>query len=174
MTTGRSAETQLGEVLQEFVNRVSHLQGNTLSVLTEESVTLQQVLLLRRLRQSGQCTPSELAELMRMSAPAVSQMIDRLFALELVSRAEAPGDRRRKLIAVTAKANALLERVRKARASEYAAGVARLSPQVRAELLKVLRKALREIPEEVEALAPEQTLGSSTSRGGRGPTAAAR
>jgi len=155
---GSSADAQLGEVLQEFVNRISHLQGNTLAVLTEESVTLQQVLLLRRLRQSGRCTPSELAELMRMSAPAVSQMIDRLFGLELVSRTEAPDDRRRKLIAITAKANALLDRVGKARASEYAAGVSRLSPQVRADLLKVLRKALREIPEEAEALAPERAL----------------
>jgi hypothetical protein len=52
-------------LLQEFVNRVSHLQGNTLSVLTDESVTLQQVLLLRRLQQAGRSTPSELAGLMR-------------------------------------------------------------------------------------------------------------
>jgi DNA-binding MarR family transcriptional regulator len=156
MTGERSTDEELGEMLQELVNRVSHLQGNTLTVLTEESVTLQQVLLLRRLRQSGQSTPSELAELMRMSAPAISQMLDRLFGLGLVSRAEAPDDRRRKLVAITTKANALLERIRKARASEYAAGLARLSPKLRAELLKVIRKALRELPEEVAVLAAEQ------------------
>jgi DNA-binding MarR family transcriptional regulator len=171
MTSGRSADEELGEMLQELVNRVSHLQGNTLSVLTEESVTLQQVLLLRRLRQSGQCTPSEIADLMRMSAPAVSQMIDRLFGLGLVTRTEAPEDRRRKLIATTSKAIALLERVRKARASEYAAGIARLSPKVRAEFAKVLRKALQELPEEVEALSPEggrpEAAGSSAAGGSR-------
>jgi DNA-binding MarR family transcriptional regulator len=160
---GRAADTQLGEMLQEFVNRVSHLRGSTLAVLTEESVTLQQVLLLRRLQQTGRCTPSELADLMRMSAPAVSQMIDRLFGLDLVSRTEAPDDRRRKLIAITPKASALLERVRQARASEYAAGVARLSPKLRAELMKVLRKALHELPEEAVALAPEQDAGSHST-----------
>jgi DNA-binding MarR family transcriptional regulator len=157
-----------GRLLQELVNRVSHLRGNTLAVLTEEAVTLQQVLLLRRLQQSGQCAPSALADLMRMSPPAVSQMIDRLFGLDLVTRTEAPDDRRRKLIAVTPKATALLERVRKARASEYAAGVAKLSPKVRAEFLKVLRKALRELPEEVEALAPERAVDPVSASGTRG------
>ena len=164
--SGRPPDEQLGELLQEFVNRVSHLQGNTLAVLTEESVTLQQVLLLRRLQQSGHCAPSELAELMRMSLPAVSQMVDRLFGLDLVTRTEAPEDRRRKQIAITAKARDLLERVRKARASEYAAGVARLSPQLRTDLLKLLRKALRELPEEVVALAPEQATNSSAAGAG--------
>jgi DNA-binding MarR family transcriptional regulator len=151
VTNGRSADEPLGDLLQEFVNRVSHLQGNTLSVLTEEAVTLQQVLLLRRLQQSGECAPSELGDLMHMSPPAVSQMIDRLFVLDLVTRTEASEDRRRKRIAITPKALALLERIRKARASEYAAGAARLSPKVRSELAKLLRQALRELPEEVEA-----------------------
>ena len=157
MTETRVVDEQFGELLQEFVNRVSHLQGNTLSVLTEESVTLQQVLLLRRMQQLGQSTPSDLADMMRMSAPAVSQMIDRLFALELLTRSEAPDDRRRKMLAVTQKGSALLTRIRKARAAEYAAGTARLSPKVRTELARVLRKALEELPEEAQALAPERS-----------------
>lgn len=157
MTETRVVDEQFGELLQEFVNRVSHLQGNTLAVLNEESVTLQQVLLLRRMQQLGQSTPSDLADMMRMSAPAVSQMIDRLFALELLTRAEAPDDRRRKMLSVTQKGSALLTRIRKARATEYAAGTARLSPKVRAELARVLRKALEELPEEAQALASERS-----------------
>jgi DNA-binding MarR family transcriptional regulator len=144
----------LGDLLQEFVNRVSHLQGNTLAVLTEESVTLQQVLLLRRLAQMGESSPSDLATIMRMSLPAVSQMIDRLFLLGMVTRAEAPDDRRRKRVAVTNKGDSLLARIRRARATEYAAGTARLSAAVRAELAAVLDKALRELPEEADAVAP--------------------
>lgn len=152
MTVGQPADDEVGDLLQEFVNRVSHLQGNTLSVLTDESVTLQQVLLLRRLQQAGRSAPSELAGLMRMSPPAVSQMIDRLFGLDLVTRVEAPEDRRRKLIAVTNKARQLLERIRRARAAEYAAGVRGLSPKLRGELARVLRKALQELPVEAESL----------------------
>lgn len=153
MSGTQSSGEQLGDLLQEFVNRVSHLQGNTLTVLTEESVTLQQVLLLRRLKQMGESSPSELATVMRMSPPAVSQMIDRLFVLGLVTRAEAPDDRRRKRIAVSSKGDSLLARIRRARASEYAAGAARLSSAVRAELAGVLAKALRELPKEADAVA---------------------
>jgi DNA-binding MarR family transcriptional regulator len=142
----------LGELLQEFVNRVSHLQGKTLTILTEESVTLQQILLLRRLLQIRRSTPSELAERMRMSAPAVSQMIDRLFLCGLITRAEASEDRRRKNLAVTQKGRAVLQRVRKARAREYAAGTSMLSPKLRLELEELLRKALAELPEESQVI----------------------
>lgn len=157
MSGARSAGESLGDLLQEFVNRISHLQGNTLTVLTEESVTLQQVLLLRRLKQMEESSPSELATVMRMSLPAVSQMIDRLFLLGLVTRTEASGDRRRKRIAVSGKGDSLLVRIRRARATEYAAGAARLSAAVRSELITVLGKALRELPEEASAIAPDSS-----------------
>jgi MarR family transcriptional regulator, organic hydroperoxide resistance regulator len=151
----KSAATdgELGELLQEFINRVSHLRGHTLAVLTEASVTLQQVLLLRRLQHMGESTLSDLAARMRMSPPAVSQMIDRLFALELLTRVEADEDRRRKKVSVTKKGAALLERVRRARAAEYTAGVSGLSAAVRAELLGVMRRALQELPHEADAVA---------------------
>ena len=155
MSRARAPTQQLGELLQEFINRVSHLQGNTLRVLTEGSVTLQQVLLLRRLKQLGESSPSELAAVMRMSLPAVSQMVDRLFFLGLVTRVEAADDRRRKRIAVAGKGDSLLARIRRSRAAEYTAGTARISPSVRAELRSVLQKALRELPEEADALASE-------------------
>ena len=163
MSRSQSPAERLGDLLQEFVNRVSHLQGNTRAVLTEESVTLQQVLLLRRLTQLGECSPSELANAMRMSLPAVSQMIDRLFVIGLLTRAEAPDDRRRKRVAVTGKGEALLARIRRARAAEYTAGTSRLSPAVRAELIGVLGKALRELPREAVAIAAE-SAGANARR----------
>jgi len=146
MTNEPAAE--LGELLEQFVNRVSHQQGKTLTVLTDESVTLQQVLLLRRVEQIGTCTPSEIAARMHMSLPAVSQMIERLFVLGLLVRTESPDDRRRKDVATTPRGGRLLQRIRKARASEYAAGVAGLSPALRLDLAKLLRRALAGLPEE--------------------------
>ncbi|MGA8706708.1 MAG: MarR family transcriptional regulator [Steroidobacteraceae bacterium] len=142
----------LGGLLERFVNRISHQQGKTLSVLTDESVTLQQVLLLRRVEQTGKCTPSEIAARMRMSLPAVSQMIDRLFVLGLLVRTESQDDRRRKDVAVTPKGGRLLQRIRKARASEYATGVAALPPALRSDLAKLLRKALAGLPDDSDAV----------------------
>ena len=122
MTT-EPAPGEIGELLQEFVNRISHLQGKTLAVLIEESITLQQVLLLRRLEQAVKSTPSDIAERMHMSLPAVSQMIDRLFLLGLLIRNEAPDDRRKKNVALTPKGHTLMKRIRRARSAEYEAGV---------------------------------------------------
>jgi DNA-binding MarR family transcriptional regulator len=153
MKDAAADDGQLGELLQEFVNRVSHLQGHTLAVLTDESVTLQQVLLLRRLQHMRESTLSDLATRMRMSPPAVSQMIDRLFTLGLLTRVEADEDRRRKKVSVTKKGAALLERVRRARAAEYAAGVSGLTAKVRSDLQAVLRRALQELPHEADSVA---------------------
>jgi DNA-binding MarR family transcriptional regulator len=151
-------DLEIGELLQELVNRVSHQQGKTLGVLTDESVTLQQVLLLRHLERRGEITPSELAKRMHMSPPAVSQMIDRLFVLKLLTRKEATDDRRRKKIAMTARGRHVLERVRKARIAEYAAGVSGLSRKTRSELMAVLTRALEEL-----SVTPDDT---ATARGG--------
>lgn len=151
------ADEDFGDLLQEFVNRVSHGQGKMLALFSEESVTLQQILLLRRLQQCVESTPSEMAERMHMSLPAVSQMIDRLFVLGLITRTEAPGDRRRKNLSVTPKGQTLLHRVRKTRAAEYTAGTAMLSPELRAQLGRLLRKALTELTEESRAVSPAKT-----------------
>ena len=139
---------ELGGLLQELVNRVSHGPGKTLAVLDEAAVTLQQVLLLRRLQQSGQSTSSELAAQLHVSVPAMSQMVDRLFELDLVTRTEMAQDRRKKRISPTAKARALLERVRKARSAEYGAALAVLAPKLRLELARTVQKILREMPAE--------------------------
>jgi DNA-binding MarR family transcriptional regulator len=135
----------LGEAVQEFVNRISHTQGKTLAILTSASVTLQQVLLLRRLESNIASALSPLAEQMHMSLPAISQMVERLFQLDLVSRDESAYDRRKKSVAVTARGRALLKRIAAARSAEYAAGIAPLSPRVKAALERVLKDALEEL-----------------------------
>ncbi len=142
------SQEELGGLLQELVNRVSHGQGKTLAVLDEAGVTLQQVLLLRRLQQAGQSTSSELAAQLHISLPAVSQMVDRLFELDLVTRTEMAQDRRKKRISPTAKARALLERVRKARSVEYGAALSLLAPKLRLELARTVQRILRELPAE--------------------------
>jgi len=143
--TDLGAPEMLGELLQEFVSRVSHARGKTLAVLADASVTLPQVLLLRRVASNGESTPSEIAEQMHMSLPAASQMLDRLAHLGLVSRTESTADRRRKVVATTADARALLKRIHRARSTDYAAGIAPLSPRSRATLAQVLREALQEL-----------------------------
>lgn len=136
---------EVGALLLALVDRVSHRGGETLSLLSESGLTLPQVLFLTRLRQAGGSTASELAERLNMSLPATSQMVDRLFKQGLLTRTEDEGDRRRKPLAVTASAEKLLERLRRARAAEYVKGTERLSPTLQRELAAVLAKAVREL-----------------------------
>jgi len=144
-SSSRPDTAALGNLVQEFVNRVSHTQGKTLAVLTDASVTLQQVLLLRRLASTGESTPSALAAQMHMSLPAVSQMVERLFQLELVSRAESSDDRRKKQLGLTSRGRGLLKRIAEARCADFAAGIAPLPPRLRAALARVLEDALKEL-----------------------------
>ena len=140
-----SKTDEVGALLLALVDRVSHRGGDTLALMTEAGLTLPQVLFLTRLRQVGESTPSELAERLNMSPPAVSQMVERLFKLGFLTRNEDAGDRRRKRLAVTPAAERMLDQLVRARAAEYARGTARLSPALRRELGAALAKAVREL-----------------------------
>ena len=85
MSVGKDGATA-GELLLALVDRVSHRGGDTLSLMNEAGTTLPQILFLARLRQAGGGTASDLADRLNMSLPAVSQMVDRLFRLDLLSR----------------------------------------------------------------------------------------
>lgn len=135
----------LGDLLQDFVNRVSPAQERGLAVLDNASVTPSQVRLLRRVAANGVSTPSELAEQMHVSLPGVTQMLEHLVQLALVSRVESTDDRRKRIIAATAQGESLLHHIFKARSADYAAAIAPLSPPVRSRLAQVLRDALAEM-----------------------------
>jgi DNA-binding MarR family transcriptional regulator len=137
--------TSLGRLLVEIVDCVSHRGGETLRIMAEARVTLQQVLLLTRLRYEGPSSVSDLAAGLNLSLPAISQAIDRLLAVGLVSRIEDPGDRRKKRLATTKKANALLGGLKKARASEYGAGFSALPAETQQDLETVLKAILRQL-----------------------------
>lgn len=134
-----------GALLSELVNKVSHGRGDTLRSMADAEVTLQQVLLLTRLRESGPSSASDLAAKLNLSMPAVSQNVDRLVRVRLVTRVEDSADRRKKKIATTAKANVLIDRLMKTRAGEYSAALAKLPAKTAERLEAVLREVLRHL-----------------------------
>jgi DNA-binding MarR family transcriptional regulator len=140
---------RLGEVLRQLVDRISHRSGETLAVMSEASVTLQQVLLLNRIAEhGGNANSTQLAAALNMSLPSVSQMIDRLHQLGLAERIEMREDRRQRRIGLTPGGCDLLTRLRWARSVEYEAGVNRLSKPLRRDLEAVLARALDELAQQ--------------------------
>ena len=141
-----TAESELGELLQRLVNRISHRgQGKSFAIMNDASVTVPQVILLYRVIHEKLHKPSELARSLGMSGPAVSQMLDRLFQLDLIARIESPEDRRQRLVTATPKAKALCARIANARSAEYAQGVAHLSAPLHAEFKDVLTRTMAEL-----------------------------
>lgn len=138
-------DSELGALIEAFINRVSHPRGRVLAFMAKASVTVPQVILLDFARKNPDSTPSSLAAIMKISLPSASQMIERLVKLGLAQRAEDADDRRRRTINVTSKGRSLLTRLEAVRSAEYAAGAARLSPATRRRLSEALAEALRDL-----------------------------
>lgn len=135
---------EAGDALRRLVDLVSHRTGRTVTLMNEASVSLPQVLLLSHVER-GVTSPSQLADATHVSLPAVSQMIERLVQQGLLARTEDETDRRRKSIAITSPARALLRKLGAARSAEYALGLASLSPAVLREMRDVATRAIEQL-----------------------------
>lgn len=136
---------RLGALLEAFIGQISPPRGRAQSFLAAASVTGSQALLLHYALVDPDSTPSTLAAQLNLSLPSVSQMIERLVRLQLLTRAEDPADRRRKTLAVTPRARRLLGALQAVRAAEFAAGTARLPKATQRELIALLSRAVDEL-----------------------------
>lgn len=110
-------------------------------------VTTRQVTLLRQVRSSPGLSLRELAALEGISAPSLSDHVDRLEAAGYVVRARAADDRRRVGLDLTPAGEALLRRVRSLRTTWLASRLNALEPDELAALsaaLPALRGLLAE------------------------------
>jgi DNA-binding MarR family transcriptional regulator len=115
--------------------------------MSDATVTLPQVLLMNHVTHGRATSPSELANVMRGSLPAVSQMIDRLVQQGLLKRREDPGDRRRKTLATTAAADAFLRKLEVARGRDFELGLASIAPKLLAQMAALLERAAAQLEE---------------------------
>jgi len=119
--------------------------------MNASSVTLPQVLLISRVEQLRSASLSDLSEGLKVSGPAVSQMIERLVKQGLLRRSEDPADRRRKAIVVTPRARTLLRKLEATRSADYERGLASVSPELRTQLVALLTQIIGAI-ERAQAL----------------------
>jgi len=134
-----------GDALRRLVDLTSHRSGAVLSLMNEAAVTLPQLLLLSRIEQLGSASLAAIADESSASAPALSQMIDRLVRQGWLDRAEDPADRRRKTIRVTPQGRDLLRNVETARSADFALSLSAVSKELRAQLATVLERAIAEV-----------------------------
>jgi DNA-binding MarR family transcriptional regulator len=123
-------------------------------------ITVPQMSALSILRDQGPLTLRALAEAVGVSAPATSQLVDRMVQNGLVSREEDTTDRRRTRLSATSKSTAVLARIGKARRDHFELALEELPPG----LLRNLSAALEPILSFYEEHSPwNQSQENSTA-----------
>lgn len=108
----------------------------------EHGLTHSQYNVLRILRGEGKPTPcSQISERMIQAVPAMTGLIDRLEAQELVTRTRCSEDRRVIYVQLTERARKILKRLDAPVMRLHAGLIGHLTPQELAELNRLLEKA---------------------------------
>jgi DNA-binding MarR family transcriptional regulator len=126
--------------------------GKSTVFMYESGLTFPQIIVMYALTWEGPRPISTLAQTLRLSLAATSQLVDRLVESGFVAREEHPEDRRVRMIRMRPQGKQFMDRLNEIRRRELAAAFDRLPPKLRARLTDVLRDA-------VEALAAPTSSG---------------
>ena len=154
------------EVLDRFVEGIFRLmlEHHQRQVVVTD-LTLTQAQALRLLRSSGLPT-SRLATALGISAPAVTQLTDRLVRKNLIERRSTEGDRRWVNIELTEKGKLVMDGFRQRRNEVFGETLSRLNENDRSLAIEVLSKltAVIEAPEQARPELEGRPRGLPTAR----------
>ncbi|HEY0007011.1 MAG TPA: MarR family transcriptional regulator [Pyrinomonadaceae bacterium] len=133
---------QIEEVLSSFVEIMSRLLiEQQQKHIADLELTFLQAQALRILRR-GPLPTGQLAAELKISAPALTQLTDRLMRKELIERQTAAADRRSVMIALSAKGKRLVDQFRKRRGEIFSSALAAMKPVEQAEVVEALMKVI--------------------------------
>lgn len=116
--------------------------GASTMFMYKSGLTFPQIIVMYALTWLGPLPISTLAEKLRLSVAATSQLIDRLVQEEYVGREEDLRDRRVRLVRMRPHGIKFMDRLNDIRRRELSAAFDRLPPKVRSRLTDVLRDAV--------------------------------
>lgn len=158
-----TAETLAIRLLETFhlVHTVhSKTPDDSLMTMNESGLTVPQIAALHVLRFDGAHTVGEIADLIRLSKPATSHLVERLVSMQLVDRTEGERDRRQKQVSISAKGLALMDELFRSKLAVLASGLEFLSKETRARLLEALTDALQELKQRTASCCSHDQPGS--------------
>jgi DNA-binding MarR family transcriptional regulator len=136
--------------------------------IAELELTGPQVQALRLLRQGPVCT-GELAAALRISAPAVTQLTDRLMRKHLIERRQADGDRRSVIVSLTERGRRAVDKVRECRNDLFCGALAHLSDRDREMVVLALGKMVSALERyETRTADPTYAASKTNSRARKG------
>jgi DNA-binding MarR family transcriptional regulator len=140
---GREAEAILDRFVETmFRLMMDHHQKHVL----ELDLTMPQAQALKILRRGPLCT-GELAEVLRISAPAVTQLTNRLTRKELIERRPADGDRRSVIVMLTDSGRRAVDTFRERRNTIFCGALSHLDDEDRQAVVFGLAKMVKALEE---------------------------
>src|SRR5215210_4515882 len=131
-----SSPAEVEEILSSFTEIMSGLMIDQYQKqITELELTLPQAQVLRVLRR-GPLPTGQLAAELRISAPAITQLTDRLIRKGLIERRAAEGDRRCVIVALSERGALLLDQFRRRRGDIFTRALADLSRTDRKQVIE--------------------------------------
>ena len=135
------------EVLDRFVETMFRLMiDHHQKHVVEQDLTMSQAQALRVLRHRPLCT-GELAAVLRISAPAVTQLTNRLTRKQLIERRMAEGDRRSVIVALTNRGRRAVDTFRERRSTIFDGALSHLDEQDRRQVVSALAKMVKALEE---------------------------
>ncbi|MBI3241648.1 MAG: MarR family transcriptional regulator [Chloroflexi bacterium] len=107
MSTAKQFNTALREWAEIFMTRSMR---EWVRFIKSSGLSMPQFSTLMRLHYRGGCGISDISAHLDVTAPAASQMVDRLVQMGLLERGEDPNDRRAKQVTLSAKGRDLVEK----------------------------------------------------------------
>jgi DNA-binding MarR family transcriptional regulator len=137
-----NAAARVEEILNHFADAMARvLLDQHQQHIAELDLTLLQAQVLRTLRRGAMPTGQLAAEL-RISAPAITQLTDRLVRKGLIERQATVDDRRCVLVALSSKGKRLVDQFRKRRAELFHNALATLDESEQEQVLEVMGKVV--------------------------------
>ena len=144
------------EILSSFADIMSKLLiERHQQHLAELDLTLLQAQVLKALRR-GPLLTGQLAAELRISAPALTQLTDRLVRKGLIERQAAADDRRCVMVALSAKGRRLVDQFRRRRGDIFSGALSYLSEAEQAQVVRALGKVI----EALERYEAESAFGA--------------
>lgn len=137
------AASEVEEVLNGFAEVMSRLMiDHYQKQITELDLTLPQAQVLRVLRR-GALPTGQLAGELRISAPAITQLTDRLIRKGLIERRATADDRRCVIVALSERGASLVDQFRQRRRDIFSRALADLSETDQKQVIEVLGRVVK-------------------------------
>lgn len=138
-----SAPAEVEEVLNSFADVMSRLMiDHYQKHISELDLTLPQAQVLKVLRR-GSMPTGQLAAELRISAPAITQLTDRLLRKGLIERRAHADDRRCVIVALSEKGAHLVNQFRERRREIFIRALAGLSEAEQKQVIEVLGRVVK-------------------------------